>query len=129
MNCFKTLKFLGEIRFLGQVSLEVTPLIHLCHVPCLALSSISVTNSKTKLKIGTTFPSLMNTKLTLHGVWHCHENGLNKTMQTITHNLYVSHKLTSLYRGLRIILVYPNPQSREADLTLTYRLWVSSELS
>ena len=46
-----------------------------------------------------------------------------KKIQTIPHNLYVSVKLTSLYCGLRIILVYPHPQKREADLTLTYRLW------
>ena len=53
---------------------------------------------------------MMNAKLSLHGFWHCHENGLIKTIQTIPHNLYVSVKLTSLYCGLRIILVYPNPQ-------------------
>ena len=51
----------------------------------------------------------MNTKLSKHGFWHYHENGLIKTIQTIPHNLLVSVKLTSLY-GLRIILVYPNPQ-------------------
>ena len=44
-------------------------------------------------------------------------------IQTTPHTLYVSVKLTSLYCGLRLILVYPNPQYREADLTLTYRLW------
>ena len=48
---------------------------------------------------------------------------LTTTTLTIPHNLYVSVKLTSLYCGLRLILVYPNPQKREADLTLTYRLW------
>ena len=52
---------------------------------------------------------MMNTKLSLHGFWHWHENGPIKTIQTIPHNLYVSFKLTSLYCGLRIILVYPNP--------------------
>ena len=36
---------------------------------------------------------------------------------------YVSVKLTTPYCGLRLILVYPNPQYRKADLTLTYRLW------
>ena len=35
----------------------------------------------------------------------------------------MSVKLTSLYCGLRLTLVYPNPQQREADLTLSYRLW------
>ena len=52
----------------------------------------------------------MNAKLSKHGFWHCHINGLVKTIQTIPHNLYVSVKLTSLYCGLRIIVVYPNPQ-------------------
>ena len=66
---------------------------------------------------------MMNAKLSLHGFRHCHENGLIKTIQTIPHNLFVSFKLTSLYCGLRLILVYPNPQKREADLTLTSRLW------
>ena len=58
----------------------------------------------------TTLQSIMNAKLSQHRFWDCHENGLIKTIQTIPHNLYVSFKLTSLYCGLRIILVYPNPQ-------------------
>ena len=41
----------------------------------------------------------------------------------IPHNIFVSVKLISLYYGLGLILVYPNPQEREDDLTLTYRLW------
>ena len=52
----------------------------------------------------------MNAKLSKQRFWHCHENGLIKTILTILHNLYVSFKLTSLYYGLRLILVYPNPQ-------------------
>ena len=71
----------------------------------------------------TTLHSKMNAKLSKQRFWHCHKNGLNMTIQTIPHNLYVSVRLTSLYCGLRHILVYPNPQKREADLTLTYRLW------
>ena len=55
--------------------------------------------------------------------WPCHVNGLIKTILEIPHNLYVSFKLASLYCGLRIILVYPNQQYREADVKLTYRLW------
>ena len=54
--------------------------------------------------------SIMNAKLSLQGFWHCHENKLIKTIQTIPHNLYVSFKSASLYCGLRLILVYPNPQ-------------------
>ena len=53
---------------------------------------------------------MMNAKLSLHWLWPCYENGLIKTIQTIPHNLYVSVKFTSLYCGLRLILVYPNPQ-------------------
>ena len=61
-------------------------------------------------KVPTTLQSKMNAKLSPQRFWACHENGLIKTIQTIPHNLYVSFKLTSLYCGLRIILVYPNPQ-------------------
>ena len=53
---------------------------------------------------------MMNANLSKQRFWHCHENRLIKTIQTIPHNLYVSVKLTSLYCGLRLILVYPNPQ-------------------
>ena len=59
---------------------------------------------------GTTLQSIINAKLSKHRFWHCHENGLIKAIQTIPHNLYVSVKSASLYCGLRIILVYPNPQ-------------------
>ena len=52
---------------------------------------------------------MINPKLSQQRFWHCHENGLIKTIQTIPHNLYVSFKLASLYCGLRLILVYPNP--------------------
>ena len=59
----------------------------------------------------TTLQSVMNPKLSKHRFWHCHENGLIKTIQTIPHlHLHLSVKLTSLYCGLRIILVYPNLQ-------------------
>ena len=58
----------------------------------------------------TTLRSMMNTKLSKQRFWHCHENGLINTILKIPHNLQVSVKLTSLYCGLRIILVYPNPQ-------------------
>ena len=51
----------------------------------------------------------MNAKLRQHRFWHSYENVLIETIQTTPHNLYVSVKLTSLYCGLRFILVYPNP--------------------
>ena len=53
---------------------------------------------------------MRNAKIIPQRFWHCYENGLIKTIQTIPHNLYVSVKLTSLYWGLRLILVYPSPQ-------------------
>ena len=59
---------------------------------------------------GTTLQYMMNVKLSKQRIRHCYENGLIKTIQTIPHNLWVSVKLISLYCGLRIILVYPNPQ-------------------
>ena len=36
----------------------------------------------------TTLQSLMNTKLSPHRFWPCHENGLVKTMQTISHSVF-----------------------------------------
>ena len=60
--------------------------------------------------VDTTLQSMINAKLSQHMSWPCHENGLIKTIQTITHNLYVRVKLTSLHCGSRLILVYPNPQ-------------------
>ena len=39
------------------------------------------------LAYNTTLQSIMNAKLSKHGFWHCHENGLIKTIQTIPHNL------------------------------------------
>ena len=45
----------------------------------------------------TTLQYVMNAKFSKHRFWHCHENGLIKTIQTIPHNLYVSVKLTLLW--------------------------------
>ena len=53
---------------------------------------------------------MMNVKLSKQRFRHSYESGLIKTIQTIPHNLHVSVQLTSLYCGLRLILVYPNPQ-------------------
>ena len=60
--------------------------------------------------LATTLQSLRNANLSQHRFWPCYENGLIKTILTIPHNLYVSFKSASLYCGLRLILVYPNPQ-------------------
>ena len=46
---------------------------------------------------GTTLYSILNAKLSQHKFWHCHENRLIKTIQTIPHNLYVSFKSAFLY--------------------------------
>ena len=90
----------------------------------ISMNDFSFMNLERSLELAiTTLQFKMNAKLSPHRFWPCHENGLIKPIQTIPHKLYVSFKLTSLYCGLRIILVYPNPQQREADLTLTYRLW------
>ena len=35
----------------------------------------------------TTLQSIINAKLSQHRFWHCHENRLIKTVQTIPHNL------------------------------------------
>ena len=35
----------------------------------------------------TPLQSVMNTKFSKHGFWHCHEDGLNKMIQTIPYNL------------------------------------------
>ena len=43
--------------------------------------------SKEVRKEGTTTQSMTNAKLSLHGFWHCHSNGLIKTIQTIPYNL------------------------------------------
>ena len=48
----------------------------------------------------TTLQSMMNAKLSKQRFWHCHENGLVKTIQRIPHNLCVSVKSASLYWGL-----------------------------
>ena len=65
---------------------------------------------KLETTLVTTLQCKMNANLSRHRFWPCHENGLIKMIQTIPHNLYLSVKMTSLYCGLRIILVYPNPQ-------------------
>ena len=56
-------------------------------------------------KSATTLQSMMNAIIP-HRLWPCHENGLIMVIQMIPHNLYVDLS----YCGLRIILIYPNPQ-------------------
>ena len=54
----------------------------------------------------TTLQSIMNANLSQQRFWHCHENELIKTIQTIPHKLCVSFKLASLHCGLRLILIF-----------------------
>ena len=86
------------------------PLRKKSHVLLLSVVSYQIERVSSKWELPTTLQSMVNAKLSPHRFWPCHENGLIKTIQTIPHNQYVSFKLTSLYCGLRIILVYPNPQ-------------------
>ena len=79
-----------------------------CQQFCIVLFKVIFVFGK-MWKAVTTLQSIMNTKLSKQRFWHCHENGLIKTIKMIPHKLYASFKLTSLYCGLRIILVYPNP--------------------
>ena len=58
---------------------------------------------------GTTLTSMMNDQLNQQRIWAWHEKRLNKKISMIPHNLHVSFKSASLYCGLRLILVYPNP--------------------
>ena len=59
--------------------------------------------------VGTTIQSMMNVKLSKQRFQIHHEIVYIMSIQMIPYNLYVRVKLTSLYRGLRLILVYPNP--------------------
>ena len=63
---------------------------------CVAIV-LSILGCVGALKVSTTLQSMMNVKLSLHGFWHCHENRLFNTIQTIPHSLYVSVKSASLY--------------------------------
>ena len=89
---------------------ELSRKLWTCSFMVVALSSILSSANSTFDTSLTTLQCLMNTKFSPHRFWPCHENELIKTIQTIPHNLYVSFKLSSLYCGLRLILVYPNPQ-------------------
>ena len=50
----------------------------------------------------TTLQFMMNTKISQQMFWHCYENGLIKTIQTIPRNLYGRFKLTKI--GIHKIL-------------------------
>ena len=52
------------------------------------------------------------------------EDALVMTTLTISHILCVSFKSGSLYWGLRLTQVYPNPEKSEPDLKLKWRLGV-----
>ena len=49
--------------------------------------SLVVHSIKTKLKHNPPVYAMMNAKISQQKFWHCHENGLIKTIQMIPHNL------------------------------------------
>ena len=75
----------------------------------------------------TTLQSMMNAKLSKHRFWHCHENGLIKTIQTIPHNPYVRFKLYSFYCGIGQNQVFPSLQSVKGSwLEIHMSSWANS---
>ena len=63
----------------------------------------------------------MNAKLSKHGFWHCHENGLIKTIQTIPHNLFVSFPVLW---GCVIRINQDNLKSTAKGSRLETHIWV-----
>ena len=55
------------------------------HTPKVTVSRQRVPKVSLLLKHVTTLQFVMNAKLSKHRFWHCHENGLIKTIQTIPH--------------------------------------------
>ena len=60
-----------------EIRISITGIIHLNVLLFLTTNSIC----------NTTLQSIMNTKLSKQRFWHCYENRLIKTIQTIPHNL------------------------------------------
>ena len=73
------------------------------------------------LKTITTLQSIMNAKLSQQRFWHCYENGLINTIQTIPHIIYMSCKLASHYGWLRLI----KGLSESRGEYFTFELWVA----
>ena len=72
--------------------------------PCKSIKNLSfvlgsslLTSSGTPPDILTTPESIMNAKLSLNRLWHCHESGFNTSIQTLPHNSYWSVKPSSLF--------------------------------
>ena len=63
----------------------------------------------------------MNSKLSLHQFWTCHEDRLIKTIQATPHDLYLSLMSAPLYFTVAksLTLVYHNPKFIDANLKLT----------
>ena len=54
------------------------------------------------LRVGTHNFPIYDECQTQQRFWPCHENGLIKIIQMITHNLYISFNSAPLYGGLRL---------------------------
>ena len=106
--CFKTTKFCRIFEFRCEICLSLAKIVEFRKN--LEFRSPGGEQKSVRKKPATTLQSIMNAKLSKHRFCHCYENGLIKTIKTIPHNLYVSVKLTSLYCGSRLILIYPNPK-------------------
>ena len=65
----------------------------------------------------------MNAKLSKQRFWHCHENELIKTIQTIPHNLYVSVKSAFPFLGIRIKQDKPASKAKGRKLSVWTFSW------
>ena len=70
-----------------QISQHHVSLLTHCALKVLVWQKVLISQYETILfdLVFTTLQSIMNASK--HGFWHCHENGLIKTIQTIPHNL------------------------------------------
>ena len=92
----------GHLGPIGGVQHRRTEPVPLVHVPRPEKTIKIVNGIATDISEGghsknsfamsqlTTLKAMMNAKLSQHSFWHCHENGLIKTIQTLPHKLYVS---------------------------------------
>ena len=82
-----------EFAITLKVALVAYSSLHSCSTPPKYFEITKAGHSETGF---TTLQSMMNAKLSKQRFWHCYENGVIETIQTIPHNLYVSFKSASL---------------------------------